>query len=75
MMDKPIVINHTYSIRLCSGETRAWKYLGEGAGGRVWWCDISTGVVFNEASILYAWEMLGEFMPDIMRTEAAKNGE
>ncbi len=51
-------INVVYSIRLCSGEFRLWKYLGAGGGQRVWWNDLSTGAVFNEDSIMYAWDIV-----------------
>ena len=67
-------INRIYSIRLCSGEMRAWKYLGEGSGKRIWWCDSSTGIVFNEESILYAWEVVGEFLPNSEGMGVQKSG-
>lgn len=52
-------INRIYVIRLCSGEITRWRYLGEGAGERVWWTDVTTGTIFNEGSILYAWQIVG----------------
>ncbi len=60
-MESSVLVNHVYSIKLCSGEIRLWKHLGEGSGGRIWWCDSSTASVFHEDSILYAWEIIGEF--------------
>ncbi|MBU3656479.1 MAG: hypothetical protein FGM35_00410 [Rhodocyclaceae bacterium] len=57
-MNAMLEINAVYSIQLCSGEVRLWKYLGEGKGGRVWWNDQDSGTIFNEESILYAWQIL-----------------
>lgn len=51
-------VNDIYPVKLCSGEVRRWKYLGQGAGERIWWCDVTTGSIFNEESILYTWEIL-----------------
>ena len=55
MMFNTPQINVVYAIRLCSGELRLWKHLGIGEGQRIWWSDISTGSVFNEDTLLYAW--------------------
>lgn len=62
-MNPSFTVNSIYSIRICSGEQKVWRYLGVGEGGRVWWCDSSTGIVFNEESILYAWEVVGVVLP------------
>ncbi len=51
-----------------------WRYLGVGEGGRVWWCDSSTGIVFNEESILYAWEVVSEFLPNSEGMGVQKSG-
>lgn len=32
-MESSVLVNHVYSIKLCSGEIRLWKHLGEGSGG------------------------------------------
>lgn len=47
-----------YLIELCSGERRAWRYLGPGAHGSAWWRDLETGQEFNEASLMYAWQIV-----------------
>jgi hypothetical protein len=54
-LNQGLELNGIYTIQLCSGELRFWKYLGVGSGNRVWWYDIDTGANFNEESILYAW--------------------
>lgn len=51
-------INQAYSIALCSGEIRQWRYLGVGPMEDVWWMDTATGQVFNESGIMYAWSLL-----------------
>lgn len=73
-MDCSMLVNRIYSIKLCSGEVRTWKYLGEGSGGRVWWCDSATGSVFHEDSILYAWEIIDEFNQIPMGRGTHKDG-
>lgn len=47
-----------YLIELCSGEQRHWRCLGPGLRGMVWWRDVETGREFNEASLLYVWQIL-----------------
>ena len=73
-MNPSLTVNNIYSIRICSGEQKVWRYLGVGEGGRVWWCDSSTGIVFNEESILYAWEVVGEFLPNSKGMGVQKSG-
>lgn len=58
MKTEPLRLNHIYTIELCSGEKRLWKYLGLGDGESSWWQDMESEVIFNESSILYAWKIL-----------------
>ena len=50
-------INTVYTIELCSGELRQWKYLGQDSRRLVWWMDLETGQEFNESSLMYAWSV------------------
>lgn len=51
--------NRVYLIELCSGEQRQWKYLGQSCEGKQsWWRDEESGVEFNEANLMYAWQIL-----------------
>ncbi|BBU68876.1 hypothetical protein [Fluviibacter phosphoraccumulans] len=72
-MDLALLVNHTYSIELCSGEKRIWRYLGEGAGGKVWWSDCTTGTIFNEDSILYAWTVTDHLRIDLTQNKGPQN--
>ncbi|WEN42006.1 hypothetical protein CKCBHOJB_01591 [Thauera sp. GDN1] len=51
---------HSYTIRLCSGELRCWRFEGADARGLGWWRDAETGLSFSEASLMYAWQIEGE---------------
>jgi len=53
-------LNAIYRIELCSGESRRWKYLGPNNSSQVWWCDVETGLEFNESSLMYAWQIIHE---------------
>ena len=50
-------INTIYSVELCSGELRQWKYLGQDSRRLVWWMDLETRQEFNESSLMYAWSV------------------
>ncbi|WP_153147304.1 hypothetical protein [Dechloromonas sp. H13] len=50
-------INAVYTIELCSGELRQWKYLGQDSRRLVWWMDLETRQEFNESSLMYAWSV------------------
>lgn len=63
-MPAPLLVpRRTYLIELCSGERRHWQYLGEDDTG-TWWRDRDSGREFSEASLMYAWTVLGEALPD-----------
>ncbi len=49
-----------YTVRLCSGELRRWRFDGQDGRGFAWWHDVDTGMGFSEAGLLYAWELLQE---------------
>lgn len=53
-------LNKTYLIELCSGEQHHWQYLGPDPRGAVWWRDRDDDREFCEASLMYAWSILGE---------------
>ncbi|SBT04728.1 hypothetical protein ACCAA_180021 [Candidatus Accumulibacter aalborgensis] len=50
--------NAIYEIELCSGEHRRWRYLGADSCSSVWWRDLETGSEFNEAGLMYAWQII-----------------
>ena len=50
-------INAVYTVELCSGELRQWKYLGQDSRRLVWWMDLETRQEFNESSLMYAWSV------------------
>ena len=50
-------INTVYTVELCSGELRQWKYLGLDSRRLVWWMDLETRQEFNESSLMYAWSV------------------
>jgi hypothetical protein len=52
--------DQTYLIRLCSGELRRWHFDGVDTRGVAWWRDEETGMSFSEASLMYAWEIVGK---------------
>ena len=52
--------DRSYRIRLCSGELGRWRFDGVDARGFAWWRDEETGLSFSEASLMYAWEIVGE---------------
>lgn len=49
-----------YIVKLCSGESRRWRFLGTDARGLEWWQDEESGRAFSEASLMYAWEVVEE---------------
>lgn len=51
-----------YRIKLCSGEQRRWQFLRMDGLSRSVWRDVDTGLEFNEASLLYVWEVVGKDM-------------
>lgn len=53
-------INAVYSIELCSGETKEWKYLGPDSRRLVWWMDLETKQEFCESSLMFAWNVKGK---------------
>lgn len=53
-------LGRVYRIELCSGELRCWRYLGSAGGEFAWWRDEETELEFSEASLLYAWQVVGE---------------
>ena len=53
-------IGQRYTIRLCSGELRCWRFEGADARELGWWRDVDTGLSFSEASLMYAWQIEGE---------------
>ena len=62
-MSAPLLPHNLYRIELCSGEQRRWRYRGEDAQGNRWWRDEESGQEFNEASLMYAWQVLGPAEP------------
>lgn len=50
--------NGIYEIELCSGERRRWRYLGPDCNTGIWWKDVETGREFNEASLMYSWQIV-----------------
>jgi hypothetical protein len=48
----------TYVIKLCSGEQRRWRFLGQDRQGAAWWRDLETSLEFNEGSLMYAWQIV-----------------
>ncbi|NTV71405.1 MAG: hypothetical protein HGA71_14820 [Azonexaceae bacterium] len=51
--------NVVYAIELCSGERRRWRYLAQSFDGENrWWRDEESGIEFNEANLMYAWQVL-----------------
>lgn len=58
-MPEPVA-GRIYLIALCSGEQRRWRCLGYDARGTMRWCDLESGLEFGEASLMYAWTILGE---------------
>lgn len=52
-----------YEIELCCGELARWRYLGPDSRSQVWWRDLATGKEFNEASLMYAWQVRGQCEP------------
>ena len=53
-------INTVYTVELCSGELRQWKYLGQDSRRLVWWMDQETRQEFNESTLMYAWSVKRE---------------
>jgi hypothetical protein len=47
-----------YAIELCSGERCRWQYLGA-EREVVRWRDLESGREFDEASLMYAWKIVG----------------
>ncbi len=62
-MSAPLLPHSLYRIELCSGEQRCWRYRGEDAQGNRWWRDEESDQEFNEASLMYAWQVLGPARP------------
>ncbi len=50
----------TYDIELCSGEFRRWQYLGPDERAQIRWRDTESGLEFSEASLMYAWQIVGK---------------
>jgi len=48
-----------YLVELCSGEERRWRCLGPDARTQNWWRDVESGLEFSEASLMYAWKIIG----------------
>jgi hypothetical protein len=61
-MTEPVV-GRLYEIELCSGELCRWRFLGADARGQRWWRDSDSGREFSEASLMYAWTVVGEVSP------------
>jgi len=59
-----VSVGRVYEVELCSGERRQWRYGGEDARGQRWWRDIESDLEFSEASLMYAWRVLGELSGD-----------
>ena len=53
-----LVESAIYLVQLCSGEQRRWQYLGQDSLSRIAWRDMETGREFNEASLMYVWEIV-----------------
>lgn len=53
-------VGEIYAIELCSGESRRWQYLGPDGREQVWWHDTESGLEFAEASLMYAWHIVGK---------------
>ncbi|HQZ01550.1 MAG TPA: hypothetical protein PKW99_02765 [Thauera sp.] len=53
-------LDRVYSIRLCSGELRQWRFEGRDARDFAWWRDVETGASFSETGLMYAWEIVPE---------------
>jgi len=64
-MSAPLLPHSLYRIELCSGEQRCWRYRGEDAQGNRWWRDEESDQEFNEASLMYAWQVLGPAPDDL----------
>jgi hypothetical protein len=47
-----------YRVLLCNGECPLWEYLGTDSRTVAWWQDASTGRVFSEDSVTYAWQLV-----------------
>lgn len=58
-----------YLIELCSGEQRYWRFRGPDGQSRTWWQDVESGREFTEASLMYAWKVIGPVgrSPDSLR--------
>lgn len=52
-------IGETYLVRFCSGECCDWVFLGTDSRSVAWWQGVASGRIFNEGSVMYAWEVLG----------------
>lgn len=53
--------NTVYTIELCNGERRRWRCLAQNSDSeQVWWRDEESGTEFTEASLMYAWQILGK---------------
>ena len=52
--------NGIYEIELCSGERLRWQYLGLDSVTGIWWRNLETGREFNEASLMYAWQIVSK---------------
>ena len=66
-------IGQRYTIRLCSGELRCWRFEGADARELGWWQDVGTGLSFSEASLMYAWQIEAEAGADVS-AEGAHRG-
>ncbi len=51
-------VHTVYRVMLCSGECCEWEYLGPDRHDVAWWEDKASGRVFNEGSLMYAWQIL-----------------
>lgn len=49
-----------YDIKLCSGESRRWEYLGPDSREQLWWRDTESGLEFSESNLMYAWHIVGK---------------
>lgn len=61
-MDRPET-DVVYLVELCSGERRLWRFLGADARELGWWRDEESGLTFSEASLMYAWHIVGPQAP------------
>lgn len=50
--------NRIYRVRLCSGESRRWRFLGDDRLFGPRWQDLESGERFSERSLSYAWEVV-----------------